>query len=75
MKSILNFFRNLFSKTEKPKGKECDHLYYPVIDGDTPLGQRCVLCQQFNSVEDMPWYKANLEYQEAVRKAFAQRFK
>ncbi len=74
MKRILNLLRNLFSKTEKPKEKECDHLYYPVIDGDIPVGQRCVLCEQFNSVEDMPRFKTNRQYQEAVTKAFAKRF-
>jgi hypothetical protein len=37
----------------KRKVKECDHIYYPVWGDKDPIGQECILCQKFNSLEDV----------------------
>jgi hypothetical protein len=45
----------LLASLFKRKVKECDHIYYPSWGehSTTPIGQECILCQKFNSLEDL----------------------
>lgn len=60
---------------QKPEGNEvkwkfrhinkedrCGHVYWPVMEGDKPLGQRCSLCGKFNSIEQLQaeWSRVGL---------------
>lgn len=31
----------------------CDHCYFPKHEGDTIIGQECVICKKFNSCESL----------------------
>lgn len=46
---IIAFFR----KNEKQEKQECDHLYFPHEDGEWVIGQKCFLCDKFNSCEEL----------------------
>jgi len=36
-----------------PRHTECDHVYFPVMDGNKPVGQQCALCSKYNSLRDL----------------------
>jgi len=46
---MFKYLRDLL--TAKPR--QCDHVYFPVMAGDRPIGQECAICHKFNSLEEV----------------------
>lgn len=53
---MLKSLKKLFNRKHE-KSKDCDHLFFPHYDGTIdrkyPIGQKCALCNHFNSNEDL----------------------
>lgn len=50
-------------KKQAPK-KGCDHVYFPVMGSDGPIGQECAICHRFNSVAELQvmWAESYAEH-------------